>query len=909
MTAAATSPREPTPAQLAVSGLRVRFGPLTALDGVDLEVGAGELVALAGENGAGKSTLVRCIAGDIAPDSGQVALDGKPVPPDPISAKRRGVSVVWQDLALCDNLDIASNVLLGRERRRQLFSHVRMTADAAALFARLGVPLHDTTRSVRSLSGGQRQLVAVARAMADSPRLLLLDEPTSSLGVQESALVEELIMRVREQGTTVLLACHDINQMFRLADRIAVLRHGRLIAQVTPAEVHPGDVVALLSGQEVDSSARRQLTRLHGLTDRLVSADPSSSLSLILSALGAALGSERLCIHLVEGSSLLCAASLGLAPPLQAAWSRLPRGPAGGPVGLAAAAECPVIEDNVQTGRAWAGFAGLARASRVASSWSVPVLGPGGLLGVITVFRATAGQPRRDDLDLATLYAGYAASAIERDRLLDEATARNRVLETIREMLQTLAGPVPVADGLGTALQALRRGLAADEVALLVGQPDGPPSCRASAGLPGNPGTGREAPGPASGPAVTAVPAMPAGPAVTTWPAVTAGPARAGGPAVTAHPAVPAVPAVPAMPAGPVVAAGPAVTLAVRQAAEAALARAHAGQLDAVEHRSLADGARLLSVAFSAPGGPAVLVARWQGGHPLADSTALLEDAAHSLRLALEREAAWVAHQEAAGLRRSRELQQGFLSRLSHELRTPLTAIKGYASSLLQPDVTWDAESEHRFLTRIAAESSRLGRLVDDLLRFSAIESGVLRLQHDWCDLALVLDAAVACLPPEGALRVDVRCAADLPAIWADHDRLEQVFVNLLGNAIGHNPPGTRVTVSAAADGPDAVTVSVADNGTGVPPDVALAPFEPMRRRRAPGSGSGLGLSIARGIVTAHGGQLELLQPGVGTCFRIQLPVENPDGPADDGPRPRSDLAAVAGDGGPWPAREANADA
>jgi signal transduction histidine kinase/ABC-type multidrug transport system ATPase subunit len=848
----ATPTGEPVPAQLAVSGLGVRFGPLTALDGVDLEVGAGELVALAGENGAGKSTLVRCIAGDIAPNSGQVALDGKLVPPDPISAKRRGISVVWQDLALCDNLDIASNVLLGRERRRQAFSHIRMTADAASLFARLGVPLQDTARPVRSLSGGQRQLVAVARAMADNPRLLLLDEPTSSLGVQESALVEELITRVREQGTTVLLACHDINQMFRLADRIAVLRHGRLIAQVTPAEVHPGDVVALLSGQEVDSSARRQLTRLHGLTDRLVSADPSSSLSLILSALGAALGSERLCIHLVEGSSLLCAASLGLAPQLQAAWSRLPRGPAGGPVGLAAAAQCPVIEDNVQIGSAWAAFAELARMSKVASSWSVPVLGPGGLLGVITVFRATVGRPRRDDLDLATLYAGYAASAIERDRLLDEVTARNRVLETIREMLQTLAGPVQVADGLSTALQALRRGLAADEVALLVGQPDGPPSCRASAGPPGGPGTGRDEPGPAT---------------------------------------------------------GPAVTLAVRQAAEAALAHTGTGQPDTVEQRSMADGARLLAVAFPAPGGPAALAARWQSGHPLADSTALLEDAAHSLRLALEREAAWSAHQEAAGLRRSRELQRGFLSRLSHELRTPLTAIRGYASSLLQPDVTWDPDSEHRFLTRIAAESSRLGRLVDDLLRFSAIESGILQLQRDWCDLSLVLDAAVACLPPDGALRVEVRCADDLPAIWADHDRLEQVFVNLLSNAIGHNPPATRVTVSAVANGPGAVTVTVADDGTGVPPDVALAPFEPMRRRRAPGSGSGLGLSIARGIVTAHGGQIELLQPGVGTCFRIQLPVENPDSPAPEGPRTRSNLAVVAGDSGAWPAQEAHADA
>jgi signal transduction histidine kinase/ABC-type multidrug transport system ATPase subunit/GAF domain-containing protein len=867
MTAAATSPRQPAPAQLAVSGLGVRFGPLTALDGVDLDVGAGELVALAGENGAGKSTLIRCIAGDIGPNSGQVALDGKPVPPDPISAKRRGISVVWQDLALCGNLDIASNVLLGRERRRQVFSHVRMTADAAALFARLGVPLQDTARSVRSLSGGQRQLVAVARAMADNPRLLLLDEPTSSLGVQESALVEELIMRVRAQGTTVLLACHDINQMFRLADRIAVLRHGRLIAQVAPAEVNPGDVVALVSGQEVDSSARRQLTRLHGLTDRLVSADPSSSLSLILSALGAALGSERLCIHLVEGSSLLCAASLGLAPQLQAAWSRLPRGPAGGPVGLAAVAECPVIEDNVQSGSAWADFAGLARASKVASSWSVPVLGPGGLLGVITVFRATAGRPRRDDLDLATLYAGYAASAIERDRLLDEVTARNRVLETIREMLQRLAGPVPVANGLGTALQALRWGLAADEVALLAGRPDGPPSCRASAGVLAGVGPGRDESG--------------------------AGSATATGSPISAEPAVPA---------------GPAVTLTVRQAAETALAHTHPGQPDAVEQRSLADGTWLLTVAFSVPGGPAALVARWQGGRPPADSTALLEDAAHSLRLALEREAAWSAHQEAAALRRSRELQRGFLSRLSHELRTPLTAIKGYASSLLQPDVTWDAESEHRFLTRITAESSRLSRLVDDLLRFSAIESGVLQLQRDWCDLPLVLDAAVACLPPDGALRVEVSCADDLPVIWADHDRLEQVFVNLLSNAIGHNPPGTRVTVSAVTSGPDTITVSVADDGTGLPPDVVLAPFEPMRRGRAPGSASGLGLSIARGIVTAHGGQLELLQPAVGTCFRIQLPVENPDSPADSPPS-RSDLAGVAGDGGPWPAREAHADA
>ena len=117
---------------------------------------------------------------------------------------------------------------------------------------------------------------------------------------------------MRDQGTGILLACHDIDQMFRLADRIVVLRHGRVVADLRPSEVHPDDVVALLSGQQVGSSARRQLTRLHGLADDLVSADPSSSLSLILSALGAALGSERLCIHLLEGDTLACAASLGL---------------------------------------------------------------------------------------------------------------------------------------------------------------------------------------------------------------------------------------------------------------------------------------------------------------------------------------------------------------------------------------------------------------------------------------------------------------------------------------------------------------------------------------------------------------------------------------------------------------------
>jgi signal transduction histidine kinase/ABC-type multidrug transport system ATPase subunit len=819
--------------ELTVASLTVRFGALTALEGIDLAVRAGEVVALAGENGAGKTTLIRAVAGDLTPVSGSIRIGGRPVTQDPAAAAKLGVRIVWQDVALIDNLDVASNVMLGNERRRHLLSDLALHSDAARLFERLGIPLRDTTRSVKSLSGGQRQMLAVARAMAHDPRLLLLDEPTASLGVQEAALVERLITRLREQNTTMLLSCHDTAQMFRLADRIVVLRHGRVVAEVLPSEVHPDDVVALISGQAVDSSARRQLARLHRLTGRLVSSEPSSSLSLILSALSAALGSERLCIHLVDDSpsvppaGLVCAASFGVPSQVLSAWSRLPHGAAGGPVGLAAARQAPVIEDNIRAGTgSWSVFGNLARSAKVASSWSVPVLGPGGLLGVITVFRAMPGKPQRDDLDLAALYAGYAASAIERDQLLAEVTARNRLLETIRDVLQTLAGPVPVADGLGIALHALRRGLGAEEVALVTAEPHGTAVCR------GYSGGAREADD--------------RGVPLATMAAARAALAH-GGPDGVALASVTSE-------AGPVI--------------------------------GITEGVRCLSVTFGAPDGPTVLLASWADGVSPDDATDLLEDAAHSLRMALEREQALAAHQEAMALRHSQELQYAFLRRLSHELRTPLTAITGYASSLLQKDVTWDADAQQRFLSRISAESARLGRLVNDLLDFSAIESGIFRLQSDWCDIPLVLDAAVACLPPGSMSRIEIKCAPGLPAIWADHDRLEQVFVNLLGNALGHNPPGTRVQVTAEVTCPGMVTVKVADDGKGMPPELARSPTEAARgpdprRSRSSVSGAGLGLSIASGIVIAHGGRMELEQVPRGTCFRITLPVEK--GPAEKG--------------------------
>src|SRR5262252_4732953 len=211
--AVATSPSADKPIMVAedspllsVSRLSMTFGPVRALDSIDLSIMPGEVVALAGENGAGKSTLLRVLAGDIKPTSGEIMLRGRALPADPQAVARRGVGVVWQDLSLCDNLDIASNLLLGRERRRQLFSEVKMHSDASALIAGLGVPLPETTRSVSSLSGGQRQLVAISRAMVNNPTLLLLDEPTASLSIKHAAEFEELIAALRPQ-TTVVIAC------------------------------------------------------------------------------------------------------------------------------------------------------------------------------------------------------------------------------------------------------------------------------------------------------------------------------------------------------------------------------------------------------------------------------------------------------------------------------------------------------------------------------------------------------------------------------------------------------------------------------------------------------------------------------------------------------------------------------
>jgi signal transduction histidine kinase len=475
---------------LEVRDLRVSFaGAPAALDGVDLDVRAGEIVALSGEPGSGKSALARCVAGELVPTTGTVTIDGRRLGHRNRNPSHFGVAVVWQDLALCDTLDVAANLMLGREAH--VGSDARFHAAAAEELHELGIPIRDTTTPVARLSLGQRWLLALAMALGRRPRLLIVDELTASLGVLANATVERLLVSARAQGTAVLLITRDIEQMFRITDRIVVLAHGVVVAELDPRTSHRDDIA--------------------------------------------------------------------------------------------------------------------------------------GLLG---------------------------------------------------------------------------------------------------------------------------------------------------------------------------------------------------------------------------------------------------EEAA-------------VAHREAAALRRSQELQRQFLSRLSHELRTPLTAIRGYATSLAAPDVTWDGDSQQRFLERIAAESARLGRLVDDLLDFSAIESGVMRLQPDWCDLRLVIEAAVALLPVGWSASVQVCCDVDVPVIWADHDRLEQVFVNLLANAFRHNRPGIHVTIKARQTFANLVEISVTDDGDGFPDELRDNPFDSDQRLHSRTSGAGLGLSISKGIVEAHGGTIELHASANGTRFEITLPIEVPGMIAD----------------------------
>ena len=269
----------------------------------------------------------------------------------------------------------------------------------------------------------------------------------------------------------MLLATHDLEQVFTLADRIVVLRDGAVVADVSPVEVQRSDLVALMSGVEADFIASRQIRRLQSLADQLSEAEPAASLPLIVSAMAGALEVDMLCVHLLEstGSQLVLRrlAATGLPPQLLALNTALPVGAEGGPAGLAAAGGAVVVVDDLQTRSTWPAGTAAAAASGVRSAWAAPILGSDGVLGTVSGYAASPGNPAPERLELATIYLRYAASAIERERLLTEVSRRNRVLESLRGLLESLAGPERLQGGLEISLLALVDGLGADTAAVM----------------------------------------------------------------------------------------------------------------------------------------------------------------------------------------------------------------------------------------------------------------------------------------------------------------------------------------------------------------------------------------------------------------------------------------------------------
>jgi fructose transport system ATP-binding protein len=235
-----------------------KYGHVTAIRGADFDLEAGEVLAVVGDNGAGKSTLIKVLSGDVIPDSGQVLLDGKQVNfKSPADAQGAGIETVYQDLAVAPSLDIATNLFLGREIRKPgLWGKVFRSLDIAKMqdearnyLDQLGImTVQSITQPVESLSGGQRQSVAVARAAAFGSKVVIMDEPTAALGVRESGQVVELIRRIRDRGVPVVVISHNMPIVFDVADRIHIHRLGQRAAVVRPADVSMNDVVGIMTG-------------------------------------------------------------------------------------------------------------------------------------------------------------------------------------------------------------------------------------------------------------------------------------------------------------------------------------------------------------------------------------------------------------------------------------------------------------------------------------------------------------------------------------------------------------------------------------------------------------------------------------------------------------------------------------
>jgi len=236
---------------LDLSGVSKRFGAVQALTDVDFQAHAGCVTALVGDNGAGKSTLVKIISGIISMDSGEYQFEGRPVHVNsPQAATALGIATVYQDLALSDNLDVVANLFLGRERLSgsKLLNETSMEQQASGVLKRLSVRIPSVRTQVASLSGGQRQSVAIARSMLGEPKLVVLDEPTAALGVAQTAQVLQLIRTLREQGLGVVVISHNLADVFEVADDITVLRLGRQVGVLEAKRTNSEEVVAAITG-------------------------------------------------------------------------------------------------------------------------------------------------------------------------------------------------------------------------------------------------------------------------------------------------------------------------------------------------------------------------------------------------------------------------------------------------------------------------------------------------------------------------------------------------------------------------------------------------------------------------------------------------------------------------------------
>ncbi|MEU9705777.1 ATP-binding cassette domain-containing protein [Streptomyces sp. NPDC047981] len=245
---------------LSLRGISKRFGAVQALSDFDLDVHPGEVVALVGDNGAGKSTAVKAIAGVNPPDEGVISWEGRPVTVHrPHDAQNLGIATVYQDLALCDNLDVVGNLFLGRELKRWgVLDEVGMERRSRELLDTLSIRIPSVRIPVASLSGGQRQTVAIARSLIGDPKVVILDEPTAALGVEQTAEVLDLVERLREQRLGTILISHNMVDVMAVADRIAVLRLGRNNGFFDKRSTSTEEIISAITGASDSAVTRRQ---------------------------------------------------------------------------------------------------------------------------------------------------------------------------------------------------------------------------------------------------------------------------------------------------------------------------------------------------------------------------------------------------------------------------------------------------------------------------------------------------------------------------------------------------------------------------------------------------------------------------------------------------------------------------